>query len=47
MARLNGYKDLDIAIEHIDCAISWLEEYEECKNEVERLREIKESLKWI
>lgn len=45
MARLEGYKDLEIGIEHINCAISWLEEYEECKEEVLKLYDIKEKLK--
>ena len=45
MARLEGYKDLEIGIEHITCAISWLEEYDECKEEVMLLQKIKEKLK--
>ena len=45
MAKLNGMDDLKVGIEHIECALSWLEEYEECQNEVQELHRIKENLK--
>ena len=45
MAQLNGYSDLKTGVEHIDCAISWLEEYDECSDEVQQLYDIKAKLK--
>lgn len=45
MASVNSEWQLKTSREHIDCAISWIEDYDECRDIVRELYKIKEKLK--
>lgn len=45
MASINSEWQLKTAREHIDCAISWIEDYDECQDIIKELEQIKNKLK--